>query len=170
MGPGICSHFFVSSLARRLLEAWNRVLSVVGAKEWEYVELQTTTRCFTLVLYKNNGFRWQKVLPVSLISALLPPFLLCTVCLKCWAALLPRFGLRGDVEGSISWRWGVGALPAKSLPGWGVGTCIPGQRGHSLTVLFISVMQEMHHVPHLKGKSKDTEVLLTAFLYSAVYM
>lgn len=77
--------------------------------------------------------------------------------------------------GSIYWRWGVGTLPAKSLPAQGVGACIPGQRGHSLTVLFISVMQEMHQghvppVPHIKGESKDRNIAYCFPLFCNVYV
>lgn len=144
--------------------------SMVRAEEWECVGLQTMTRCFSSVLWKNNGVRWQKVLLVSFAAFFLVVY---HVCLEWWAALLPCFGPGGDVGSSISWRREVGALPAKSLPAQGVGTCIPGQRRHSLTVLFISEMQEVHQgrVPPVPmGKCRDTQVLLAAFLYSAVYM
>lgn len=108
-----------------------------------------------------------------LLHCLLPGCVPCVFrVVGCSSSLLwPRRG-RGRLH---SLEVGGRNLPAKCLPAQGVDTRIPGQRGQSLTVLFISVMQEMHRghvppVPHIKGESKDTEVLLTALLYSAMYM
>lgn len=171
MQASLCKQFSKKAfqMSETVCRAWWKLKSgnILVFRPWQGVSLWFCRK--TMVLGGKKCFQLAWSLLCCLLSGCVPCVFRVVGCSS--SLLWPRRGCGRQCfleVGARSTACQVSACPR--------GCCLPPwAEAHSLTVLFISVMQEMHRarvppVPHLRGQSKDTGELPTTFLYSAVYV